>query len=118
VQLGLHGDCDDLFFDLTGRRLYASCGEGFIDVFSLTDATSSGRRNSSRRAPGPHVFRDGRRLYLAVPRQVTTSRSAVLSGGAEAMIGRRVAVPRGSTSAQARMVGGNVKTAPCPRLMR
>ena len=32
------GDSDDIFVDAKRRRIYISCGEGFIDVFELRDA--------------------------------------------------------------------------------
>jgi DNA-binding beta-propeller fold protein YncE len=32
------GDADDLFFDAKRRRVYVSCGEGFIDVLDARDA--------------------------------------------------------------------------------
>jgi hypothetical protein len=64
------GDIDDVFYDLKAKRLYASCGEGFIDVFQQTDpnhyavmakiSTAKGARTSL------FVPQQGR-LYLAVP---------------------------------------------------
>ena len=65
-----HRATDDLFFDVTRKRLYVSCGEGFLDVFQRQDvsrftraahvATSAGARTSL------YVPEQGR-LYLAVP---------------------------------------------------
>lgn len=49
------GDVDDLFFDTKRRRIYISCGDGFIDVRDASDpaypqlariATASGARTS------------------------------------------------------------------------
>lgn len=49
------GDADDVFFDAKRQRLYVSCGEGFLDVFSRDGgqvrrvgriSTSSGARTS------------------------------------------------------------------------
>jgi hypothetical protein len=34
----LHGDCDDLFCDEFHHRVYASCGEGYIDIVDTQDA--------------------------------------------------------------------------------
>lgn len=70
AKLDLHGDCDDLFFDAKRRRVYASCGEGFVDVVDATD----GDRCSLREAVKTEVkartaFSDGARLYLAVPKR-------------------------------------------------
>jgi len=31
-KVGIHRDCDDLYYDAARKLLYASCGEGFIDV--------------------------------------------------------------------------------------
>jgi hypothetical protein len=68
ATLTLHGDCDDLFYDAARKQIYASCGEGFLDVFSQTDtdhyvlgeaiATASGARTS---------YFDGDAIHLAVP---------------------------------------------------
>jgi DNA-binding beta-propeller fold protein YncE len=49
------GDADDVFFDAARRRIYVSCGEGFVDVYQQDGAmprriarvpTSSGARTS------------------------------------------------------------------------
>ena len=62
------GDSDDLFFDAKRRRIYITCGEGVIDVFSHEAsgyrhvgrlATSSGARTSL-------FVPELDRLYLAV----------------------------------------------------
>ena len=37
ADLGISGDTDDLFFDAKRRRLYVSCGEGFLDVIQRRD---------------------------------------------------------------------------------
>jgi hypothetical protein len=71
ADLPLSGDTDDLFYDGPRRRIYASCGEGFIDVIEQRDVddykllekvtTASGARTS--------LFSlDLNQLYLAVPR--------------------------------------------------
>jgi hypothetical protein len=70
ATLSLHGDCDDVFYDRARKQIYASCGEGYLDVFSQTDAdhyvagtpvvTVEGARTS---------FFDGDGIYLAVPRR-------------------------------------------------
>ena len=70
-SVSIPGDLDDLFFDAKRRRLYASCGEGFIAVIRQIDAdryepvakvvTKKGARTS--------LFDpDSGRLYLVVPR--------------------------------------------------
>ena len=69
-SLDIAGDIDDIFYDSKAKRLYASCGEGFLHVFQQTDpdhypvmakiATAKGARTSL------FVPQEGR-LYLAVP---------------------------------------------------
>lgn len=67
-DLSLHGDCDDVFFDAGRRRIYASCGEGFIDVFTQTDPDHYTLRDTVKTAPGARTsLFEGDRLYLAVP---------------------------------------------------
>ena len=36
-DLAISGDIDDLFYDAQRKRIYASCGEGFIDVIAQRD---------------------------------------------------------------------------------
>ncbi len=68
ARLDLHGDCDDLFFDSTRHRVYATCGEGFVDVLGTSANGVWTQRSSLRTAPGARTgWFDGRRLYLAVP---------------------------------------------------
>jgi hypothetical protein len=67
-QLDLHGDCDDLFYDAARRRLYASCGEGFIDIFATSDAGRFERVAALKTADGARTsLLAGEILYLAVP---------------------------------------------------
>ena len=74
AKVPIDGDADDLFFDGRTRRLYASCGAGFIDILKVPDAgppetlarvpTAAGARTS--------LFDAAReRLYLAVPHRGT-----------------------------------------------
>ena len=37
ADLEISGDIDDLFYDAKRKRIYTSCGEGFIDVIGQTD---------------------------------------------------------------------------------
>jgi hypothetical protein len=70
AKLDLHGDCDDLFFDPVRRQLYASCGEGFIDVFGQMDADHYALREAIKTEDRARTcFADGERLYLAVPKR-------------------------------------------------
>lgn len=69
-DLALSGDTDDLFYDARLKRLYVSCGEGFVDVIEQRSAdvyrrrerfpTRSGARTSFFSAPTGE-------LYVAVP---------------------------------------------------
>src|SRR5215203_6182641 len=53
------GDSDDVFLDEKRNRIYVSCGEGFVDVFEVTDA---GFRRTDHIATVP-----GARTSLFVP---------------------------------------------------
>jgi hypothetical protein len=67
--LDLSGDTDDLFYDTKRQRVYAACGEGFVDVFayeqrelrSLTRvATAAGARTCL-------FVPDRNEIFVAVP---------------------------------------------------
>jgi DNA-binding beta-propeller fold protein YncE len=70
TDLAISGDTDDLFYDEAHKRLYVSCGEGFVDVIGQNSAdayqclshipTAAGARTSLH-SP------DLGRFYLAVP---------------------------------------------------
>lgn len=66
------GDIDDLFYDARRKRLYASCGEGFLAVIRQMDAD---RYELSAKLPTGKLARtcyfdpNTGRLFLAVPRQ-------------------------------------------------
>jgi YVTN family beta-propeller protein len=69
ASLGLHGDCDDLYVDAPRHQLYASCGEGFIDIFTQTNADPYALKESVPTvAKARTCFFDGRQIYLAVPK--------------------------------------------------
>jgi len=68
--LELSGDVDDLCWDARHQRVYASCGEGFIDVFERRspDALARVAKVPTRRGARTALFvPDKERLYLAVP---------------------------------------------------
>jgi YVTN family beta-propeller protein len=70
AKLDLHGDCDDVFYDPRRQQIYASCGEGFIDIFSQTDASHFTLKEAVKTvAKARTCFFDGDHLYLAVPRR-------------------------------------------------
>ena len=66
----IDGDTDDLFYDPALRRLYVSCGEGFLDVFQQGDAnrfTRSARVPTAAGARTSLYVPAEKQLYLAVP---------------------------------------------------
>lgn len=68
--LEIAGDVDDLFF--AGKRLYASCGEGFLEVFQQTGPdhyASLAKLPTARGARTCLLVPEQRRLYLAVPQR-------------------------------------------------
>lgn len=68
AKLDLHGDCDDVFFDPARHHVYASCGEGFIDVFAQSDADHYALRAAVKTTPRARTcYFDGQSIYLAVP---------------------------------------------------
>jgi len=71
AQLALHRDCDDLFYDASRRQIYASCGEGYVDVFVQDAADRYAVADAVATAPGARTsWFDGRQhLYVAVPRR-------------------------------------------------
>jgi len=71
AALNSSGDCDDVFYDGVARRIYLSCGEGFIDVVEQRDADHYKTIAKVRTAKGARTSLfapDLNRLYLAVPR--------------------------------------------------
>ncbi len=70
AQVALHGDCDDLYYDRARRQVYASCGAGFIDVFSQLGANHFVRKAAVKTAPGGRTcFFAGDHLYVALPQR-------------------------------------------------
>jgi DNA-binding beta-propeller fold protein YncE len=68
-SVDISGDTDDLFYDANRKRVYVSCGEGFLDVLALDNgrlartahiATAAGARTSL-------FVGQQNRLFLAVP---------------------------------------------------
>ncbi len=71
ADLPLSGDTDDLFYDGARRRIYAACGEGFIDVIEQRDVDDYRRLEKIPTAPGARTCLfslELNQLYLAVPR--------------------------------------------------
>jgi len=66
----ISGDTDDLFVDAARKRLYVSCGEGFLDVFQQQAAGQFTRTAHIPTAAGARtaLYEPSQsRLYLAVP---------------------------------------------------
>ncbi|HEY4247274.1 MAG TPA: YncE family protein [Lacunisphaera sp.] len=73
AKLDLHGDCDDVFYDASLHQIYASCGEGFIDVFTQIDADHYAEREAVKSAKKARTaFFSGDMLYLASPKNGET----------------------------------------------
>ncbi|MGC1903209.1 MAG: hypothetical protein WA715_05270 [Candidatus Acidiferrum sp.] len=74
-KLAAVGDCDDIFWDASRKRIYATGGDGAISVFEQRDAD---HYNEKRRMPTVKGARtsffspDLGRLYVAVRRQGST----------------------------------------------
>jgi DNA-binding beta-propeller fold protein YncE len=69
-DIGISGDIDDLFYDAARRRLYASCGEGFIDIVAEKDNARYERIERVPTSPGArtaYFSPELRELYVAVP---------------------------------------------------
>jgi len=72
ADMAISGDIDDLFYDVTRRRLYLSCGEGFIDVIDQRSAdTYQLRERIPTRTGARTAFfsKDLNEFYLAVPQR-------------------------------------------------
>jgi hypothetical protein len=71
-DLEISGDTDDLFYDSALRRIYVSCGEGFIDVIEQLDPDHYRRREriATRNGARTSYFSTGlNEFYLAVPQR-------------------------------------------------
>lgn len=69
ASVATSGDADDIFFDSARRRLYAICGEGFLDVFSEKAPRNHERTAHIATAPGARTglfVPDLGRLYVAL----------------------------------------------------
>jgi hypothetical protein len=69
-RLVIAGDIDDIFYDSVRKRIYASCGEGLLNVFQQDDAdqyTALSRIPTAAGARTSLLVPEQGRLYLAVP---------------------------------------------------
>ncbi len=72
ADLGISGDVDDLFYAAAHKRLYLSCGEGFIDVIDQPNADAYRLHERIPTRPGARTSffsKDLGEFYLAVPRR-------------------------------------------------
>jgi DNA-binding beta-propeller fold protein YncE len=70
ADLGISGDTDDLFYDAIRKRIYISCGEGFVDVVEQRTSDEYKRAAQIKTAPGSRTSffsAELDRFYLAVP---------------------------------------------------
>jgi len=71
-DLATSGDADDLFYDAQRKRLYASCGEGNIDVIEQHDADNYKLLEKVPTAPGARTSffsPELNQFFLAVPQR-------------------------------------------------
>jgi len=72
TDLAFSSDTDDLFYDAKLKRLYTSCGEGFVDVIGQRVANSYQSHERIRTRAGARTSYFSAELnefYLAVPLQ-------------------------------------------------
>ncbi len=71
-SLDIARDPDDIFYDAAKKRLYVSCGEGFINIFHQQDANHYNSIGSIPTTPGARTslfVPELNLFYLAVPHQ-------------------------------------------------
>jgi DNA-binding beta-propeller fold protein YncE len=67
ARLPVHGNTDDFHYDGKRKQIYASCGEGYIDVYTQVDADHYELKESVKTAPlGRTCAFDGDTIYLSV----------------------------------------------------
>jgi hypothetical protein len=72
TKLDIPGDIDDIYYDVVNKRIYASCGEGFLSVFQEKGAneyTPLAKIPTARGARTSLFVPEQKQLYLAVPRR-------------------------------------------------
>jgi glutamine cyclotransferase len=65
------GDTDDVFYDAPSKRVFVSCGAGFLDVFDASEVVPrrTGKVATAAGARTCLYVADQGRIYLAVPRR-------------------------------------------------
>lgn len=74
ASVEISGDTDDLFYDANRKRIYVSCGEGFLDVLQAGNGDHYARVQRLPTRTGARTCfysPDPDRLYLAVPQRVS-----------------------------------------------
>jgi DNA-binding beta-propeller fold protein YncE len=67
ARLPVHGNTDDFHYDSVRKQIYASCGEGYIDVYTQVDKDHYVLKEAVKTAPlGRTCAFDGNRIYLSV----------------------------------------------------
>jgi len=72
AAIGINGDTDDLFYDSGNRRLYISCGEGFVDIIQQDDANHYHSLAQIATTPGARTSGFSAQLnkfFLGVPKR-------------------------------------------------
>ena len=72
AAIGINGDTDDLFYDSGNRRLYISCGEGFVDVIQQDNANQYRSLAQIATTPGSRTSGFSAQLnkfFLGVPKR-------------------------------------------------
>jgi DNA-binding beta-propeller fold protein YncE len=72
AKIDISSDPDDLFYDGKRRRIYAICGEGFVDVIEQSDADHYNPSAKIATAPGARtglLVPESDELFVALPRR-------------------------------------------------
>jgi DNA-binding beta-propeller fold protein YncE len=81
ARLDTCGDADDVFFDPKRRRIYVSCGAGFVDVFEAGASGAYARRSRVETAAGARTslfVPEFDRLFVAARAGLLRSEAAIL----------------------------------------
>jgi hypothetical protein len=71
-ELGICGDSDDVFVDAKRKRLYVSCGAGYVEVIDASASYKRLARISTATGARTSLFvPELDRLFLAVPADKT-----------------------------------------------
>ena len=79
--LDIANDADDIFYDVATKRIYVSCGEGFVNIFQQQDADHYSAIASVSTAQGARTslfVPELHRFYVAVPHISNQQQSKIL----------------------------------------